>query len=190
MDIRRRLFACLLAVAGAGAAEPPPQGSGLDGVPNVDVQYYDVAGRSFDEIRNAMNAARPTEANDGQRVDALTRWYLRWRWPRQPDGTCLLDRVEVTFSATMQMPRLADPAHLPRQVLARWQAYMAALQIHEQGHVRHAWENMESVARAIRASDCANATAAGRAATRALARWDVDYDRQTRHGLSQGARFP
>jgi predicted secreted Zn-dependent protease len=137
-----------------------------------------------------MNAARPTDVNDGQRVDALTRWSVRWRWPRRPDGTCQLDRTEVTFGATMQMPRLADPDHLPRDVRTRWQAYMAALQTHEQGHVRHAFENIGSVLQAIQSSDCTHATEAGRAATQALAHWDVDYDRQTRHGLSQGAHFP
>ena len=75
-------------------------------------------------------------------------------------------------------------------MLARWNAYIQALVRHEAGHLRHAYENMGSVLSAIRASSCAGANAAGQAAVRALARWDIAYDRETRHGLSQGAHFP
>ncbi len=78
----------------------------------------------------------------------------------------------------------------PRAVLVRWDNYMAALERHEAGHLRHAYDNMGSVLRAIRASTCTQANEAGRAAVRVLARWDVTYDRETRHGFSQGAHFP
>ena len=195
MTALRCLVALLLVLAGLGlavpvAAEPPPATGPLAGIPNLDVQYYEVSGRSVAEIRASINRQRPRDPNDGQAVDAVNRWYISWRWPGDGRGGCDLARTELRFTATLRMPRLVNRAQTPRAVLARWNAYMVALARHEAGHLRHAWQNMGQVLRAIRASTCGRANEAGRAAVRILARWDVDYDRQTRHGFTQGAHFP
>ena len=184
------LFALAAGLAGPAAAVPPPAGSPLAAIPNLDVQYYDVSGRSVAEIRAAINRVRPRDPNDGVAVDALNRWYISWRWPSDGRGGCALGRAQLRFSAILRMPRLVVTARTPRAVVARWNAYVEALVRHEAGHLRHAWENMGAVFAAIRSSSCAGANLAGQAAVRLLARWDVDYDRQTRHGLSQGAHFP
>ena len=187
-----RLAALLLLLAAglavAAQAVPPPASGPLAGIPNLDVQYYDVSGSSVAEIRAALNRVRPRDPNDGVAVDALNRWYISWRWPGDGHGGCVLARTELRFTATLRMPRLVGPT--PRAVLARWNAYVEALVRHESGHLRHALDNMGSVLAAIRASSCAAANDAGRAAVRALARYDVDYDRATRHGFTQGAHFP
>lgn len=195
MTSLRRLAAYLFAIAAglclaAAAVGPPPARGPLAGIPNLDVQYYDVSGRSVGEIRAAINRVRPRDPNDGLAVDAVNRWYISWRWPSNGRGGCDLARTEMRFTATLRMPRLVNRAATPRAVLVRWDTYMAALERHEAGHLRHAYDNMGSVLRAIRASTCNQANEAGRAAVRVLARWDVTYDRQTRHGFSQGAHFP
>jgi predicted secreted Zn-dependent protease len=188
-----RLAALGLALAfsaAPAAAEPPAAGSPFAGIPNVEIQYYDVTGRNPREIREAMNQARPTDPNDGLRLDALSRWRMGFGWPRRGPDQCVLDQARVNFTATVLMPRLVDAEVLPQSVRTRWQAYIAALETHEAGHVRHAWEAVPIVLAAIRASTCANAQEAGRAAVRAAAAFDPEYDRATRHGLSQGAHFP
>ncbi|HYD11694.1 MAG TPA: DUF922 domain-containing protein [Allosphingosinicella sp.] len=193
----RRLAAFLLCLAaglalglGAAVAGPPPATGPLAGIPNLDVDYYEVSGRSVAEIRAAINRVRPTDPNDGQRVDAVNRWYISWRWPGNGRGGCDLARTEIRFTATLRMPRLVNQANTPRAVVARWEAYRAALERHEAGHLRHAWDNLGTVLRAIRAGNCATANDNGRAAVRVLAQWDVTYDRETRHGFTQGAHFP
>jgi predicted secreted Zn-dependent protease len=178
------------AAATPGAAEPPPATGPFAGIPDVDIQYYDVTGRNAREIREAMNRVRPTDPNDGQRVDALSRWRMGWGWPGRGAAVCQLDRARVMFNAIVLLPRLANADALPAALRARWQAYMAAVEVHEAGHIRHAYEAMPAVLAAIRASDCANAQEAGRAAVRAAGAFDPEYDRATRHGLSQGAHFP
>ncbi len=191
----RRLAALLALAAGLGLAAaamavPPPASGPLAGIPDLDVQYYEVSGRSVAEIRAALNRVRPRDPNDGLAVDALNRWYISWRWPADGRGGCALGRTELRFTATLRMPRLVNLAGTPRAVVARWNAYVEALIRHEAGHLRHAYENMGAVLQAIRASSCEAANEAGRAAVRLLARWDVDYDRITRHGFTQGAHFP
>lgn len=170
-------------------APPPAPEPGLAGIPNLHVEYYVVSGRSVAEIRAALNRVRPQDPNDGLAVDAVNRWYISWRWPTI-GGRCDLARTELRFTATLKMPRLVNRAATPPDVLARWDAYMVALERHEAGHLRHAYDNMGSVLRAIQASTCAGANEAGRAAVRVLANWDITYDRDTRHGFSQGAHFP
>lgn len=183
-------LAAALSLAGSATAVPPPATGPLAGIPNLDVQYYDVSGNSVAEIRAAINRVRPRDPNDGVAVDALNRWYISWRWPGDGRGGCLLGRTELRFTAVLRMPRLFNTRRTPRAVVARWQAYMEALIRHEAGHLRHVYENMGSVLRAIRRSSCATANEAGRAAVRVLAQWDVTYDRETRHGFTQGAHFP
>jgi len=192
------LFACAPPAPEAGnnqAASPPPQPAlaaetSLEGVTNLDVQYYEVSGNSLFEIRRALNRVRPRDPNDGLGVDALSSWYIAWRWPGNADGGCDLARAEIRFSARIRMPRLVETAATPAAVRQRWRAYAAALQRHEAKHIRHAWDNRNLVLTAIRASSCANASRDAQAAIATLARHDIDYDRQTRHGATEGAHFP
>jgi predicted secreted Zn-dependent protease len=179
---------------GNAPAEATPKTSAqsvaLVEIPGVTVSYYEVSGDSIPAIRQALNAARPRDPNDGAAVDALSRWYIGWRWPAGADGSCDLARAEIRFTATVQFPRLATSRARPAAVQARWQAYLAVLERHEGEHVRHAYQRRGEVLAAIRASTCAGANDAGLAAVHALARWDLDYDRTTRHGFTEGAHFP
>ncbi len=159
-------------------------------IPNLEVTYYDVTGNSVGAIRKAIDAVRPRDPNDGTGVDAVARWRIGWRWPRMANGTCDLARAELRFSATILLPRLAEPQRVPRAVLARWDSYMAALKGHEAKHIRTAWMNSGRVLDAIRASDCAGANEAGKAAIADLGQFDREYDRVTKHGRTEGAHFP
>ena len=176
--------------AGNAASPAPSAEQSLAGITNLDRQYYEVRGNSLFEIRRALNRVRPRDPNDGLGVDALSSWYIEWRWPGGADGSCDLSRAELRFSARIRMPRLIETAETPPAVRLRWRAYVAALERHEANHIRHAWENRHLVLEALRRSSCANATRDGQAAIRQLARHDLDYDRTTRHGLTEGAHFP
>ena len=180
------------APAPAANAAAPAQSAAeqLAGVTNLDIQYYDVSGNSLFEIRRALNRVRPRDPNDGLGVDALANWYIHWRWPGAADGSCDLSRAEIRFSARIRMPRLVATPQTPAAVRLRWQRYVALLERHEATHIRHAWQNRQIVLDAIRRSSCANANRDGMAAIRQLARFDLDYDRTTRHGLTEGAHFP
>ena len=176
--------------ANAAAAPVLSADEALAGIPNLERQYYEVRGNSLFEIRRALNRVRPRDPNDGLGVDALANWYIHWRWPGGADGSCDLSRAEIRFSASIRMPRLVETAETPPAVRMRWQRYVAALERHEANHIRHAWQNRQTVLDALRRSSCANAMRDAQAAIRRLARHDLDYDRTTRHGLTEGAHFP
>jgi predicted secreted Zn-dependent protease len=170
--------------------QPPPAETSLAGIPNVERQYYDVTGNNLFEIRRALNQLRPRDPNDGLGVDALSSWYIAWRWPAGADGACDLAHAELRFSALIRMPRLVETPETPPAVRLRWRAYVAALEAHEANHIRHAWDNRNLVLAALQRSSCANANRDGEAAIAELVRGDVAYDQRTRHGLIEGAHFP
>lgn len=176
--------------APAAPAPPPSAETALAGIPNVERQYYEVSGNSLFAIRRALNRARPRDPNDGLGVDALSSWYIAWRWPVGADGSCDLANTELRFNARIRMPRLVETPDTPAAVRARWRAYAGALEGHEAQHIRHAWDNRGRVLAAIRVSSCANANRDGQAAIAELARGDVAYDQRTRHGATEGAHFP
>lgn len=185
---RAAAFAMVLALpalAHRAAADDP-----FEGIPNVEISYYDVSGISAQAIRKSMIEKRLTDPNDGKPVDAVAHWRFEWRWPRTLDGNCELAKASIKFSGTVTMPRLMNEERLDRQLRGRWQRYITGLRNHEAGHLRYPWENADRLLNAIKSSDCANASAAAQKVIAEFSKRDRDYDRATRHGRTQGATFP
>jgi predicted secreted Zn-dependent protease len=159
-------------------------------MPGLRIEYYEVSGRTAEEIRASIDRLRPADPNTGVRVDAFTSWYMHWNVPGSPEGVCRTELAVVTVDVTVGLPRLADPGAVRPAVLQRWNRYLAALEAHEANHVRLAYEGRDAVLRAIRASDCANGPQAARAAMEEARRRNDEYDRLTQHGMTEGAHFP
>ncbi|MEN2786709.1 DUF922 domain-containing protein [Sphingomonas qilianensis] len=172
----------LALAAGAACAQASP----FAAFPDVTISYYDVHGGDRAAIRAAMRKARPTDPNDGQRVDALTRVVLRWSWPIE-NGACRLPDAAVRFAATVTLPRLADPAIVAPRVRADWAAYLAQLVAHERTHLRHGYEGRDEILAVIKAATCDTANAAAQAALRRIQERDRMFDRATEHSKADAA---
>lgn len=157
-------------------------------IPGVTLVRYEVAGRNAAAVRRAIDAVRPTDPNDGQRVDGLSSYRFRWRWHRDGQGKCSAAPEDVTFSATVTVPRLADPEASSR-LRAEFDRYLQALLVHEEGHIRYAWSHRGDILAAINAASCDTVSAAAMAAVKAIGAHDVDYDKATRHGRATGVPF-
>lgn len=182
----------MLAACGPAGGQEAPTRRALTGYPNLTIDHYDISGRTAQAIRRSIDRhpRRPRDPNDGRPMDAVARWSFRWSWPGDGRGGCELSRAQVEFSARVVMPRLTGEASVPAPVLARWRAYLAALAAHEDGHLAHAYRQTGAVLAALKASSCERANADAEAVLDTIRRTDVDYDRTTRHGETQGARFP
>ena len=167
------LLVPLVALEGSTAA--------FEGVPHVRIEEYAVSGRSVAAIRRSIDAARPTDPNDGTRVDGLSRWNISWRWRRDATGRCSATLDDILFSAVVTVPRLAD-TDVPARVLERFDRFRATLLAHEDGHVRYAWDHRGNVADALNTAGCDRINEAGMAALRKIGEHDVAYDKATRHG--------
>jgi predicted secreted Zn-dependent protease len=167
------IFALIAALAAQADAANPA----FAGIPNLTVRHYDVSGQSVAAIRKSINAARPDNPKAGQGgLDALSRWRIDYRWEteQQPLG-CRVAAAEASFNAEILLPRLvpANGKAIPKPVLAQWNAYIAALEAHEAGYLRRAYEGRTEVETAVRNGRCETAKAAGEAAIAGVIRREI-----------------
>ena len=185
-----RPLVALLAIAAITGQSSAQANIAFAGIPDVTIDYYPVDGGDAMAVRRAIDAARPTDAHDGRRVDALSSWDLRWSWPRTRHGGCDLAAATIRYKATVRMPQLAATARLTATERADWDRYVAALARHEAGHVRYTYRHRGEILAAIRGATCRTADAAARAALAGLDADQIAYDRETAHGTKEGASFP
>lgn len=189
----------------AAPTEPaPPESDEAPAVaddPDLDDEIkrtpYVIRGSTLSELRAQMSRLGPVDASG--RHDAYTSWVVRWSYPyeRQPDS-CGLGKVKVSLTVTFTMPEWERPDDAPADVVTRWERYTKVLQEHEDGHKDHGYGAAREVLRELRAFDsrptCDEANrAANQRAERILdvyRKKDQSYDATTRHGATQGARFP
>ncbi len=88
------------------------------------------------------------------------------------------------------MPRWTPQGNISNDLLVEWENYIQALAAHEQGHVDLVVTQHHSIIDAIRGATCETAEAAAQIALTRLRQNDINYDKTTQHGASQGARFP
>ena len=150
-------------------------------LPNVTIVPYGVGGRDTAAVRKSIDKARPTDPNDGMRVDGLSRYDFRWRWRNDGQGRCTAAPEDISFSATVTVPRLDsdDP-----KLRVRFNRYLNSLLAHEDGHIRYAWEHRANIAAAISSATCATANAAAQDALKSISAHDISYDKATRHGAT------
>ncbi|MDA8187268.1 MAG: DUF922 domain-containing protein [Dehalococcoidales bacterium] len=162
---------------------------GLISIPNATVVYYDIAGSTERELRAQLDALGPVDQS-GWLGDAYTGWNISWRWPAYANGSCQLANVKVTYEIKVTFPRWIPPRNASPEMVARWETYTRALAEHEKGHVDFVVQTIPSVAEAIKKATCNTANAAAEKVLDRIRQHDVEYDAATKHGATQGARFP
>lgn len=163
----------------------------------IRTDFYTVDGNSVRSIRAALNANGPL-GEDGKRYHGYTKWHVSWNFTHGPSaGGCAIRSVNVDTSAVMTLPRLAKPDALPDSLRMKWNSYSVALRAHEDGHraiaLAAAGEIRRRLSQLASSGGCkALADEANRAAQAVLADFRVrerQYDRDTDHGATEGARF-
>lgn len=164
--------------------------SGEELVPlEAEIVYYDIEGATEEELRAHLDELGPVDSS-GYKGDALTEWNISWSWPGYGSNECDLSQVKVTYTVEVLFPRWIHPEGTSNNLVLKWFNYTYRLAKHEQGHVDYVVENYKIVLEAIQGATCETADAAAEAALEPLRTFDLEYDRQTGHGATQGARFP
>lgn len=152
-------------------------------------RYYEIHGATAKELRQALIASSPREAN-GQPFDGRTAWSVAWVWPTAPDGSCRLDLARLIVRTTVLLPRWTPPPSVSQALVEHWQHYLARLAHHEALHVALVAQDVPVVLAAIHGATCATANAAATRALTQLQEQSRAYDVETAHGATQGAIFP
>lgn len=159
------------------------------------IKRYTVTGGTAREITEAIRRLGP-KGPDGQPFAGLAESTVQWQYRyRQTPSTCTLESLTVQVKATITMPEWRAGTDAPATLRERWAAFEAALLFHEEGHRDFGYEvgfRLIKRARALPpAPDCATLgarlKAIGQEETEWSARENERYDRETEHGIRQGA---
>ena len=154
---------------------------------------YEVIGATLTQLRERTALLGPLRF--GRRHAAYTEWELRWSYAHRPyaEGWSTA-AVSVVVTVTRSLPRWSPLPSAEAGLPAQWAEYLAALTLHEEGHVAIARE----AGRAVRASLGALPPRATKRELDELARSTVTmvteahraeeraYDEATGHGATQG----
>jgi predicted secreted Zn-dependent protease len=160
---------------------------------------YPITGDSAAALVEAM-ATRGLRDEAGDAAWALTTWDVVWNYQyvARQGGGCGLGDIRVSVRIEVLMPSWSAPATADGSLVDRWRRFIAAVSVHERGHVQNALDRAGEVATTLPLLDPAAtcdalervADADGAAIIDRGRAWDRDYDDETGHGATQGAVFP
>ena len=161
-------------------------------------ENYEITGKSASELRTQMD--RRVLENDPQaNHDAYTIWQIKWEYLYTLfNEQCTMDSVVVDVKVNHLSPRWLLPQNVSSELVNRWDAYLRALAVHEAGHkqfgVRAGREVLVALQSLPAFQTCADLEEfADRLGKQILQKYrvrEIRYDKITKHGATQGARFP
>ena len=161
-------------------------------------KYYAVSGMNADDIRASLTHNSPVTYN-GKKHDARTDWQVSWNYYwRETHRECKLTRINTSLEVTYTLPRLTTHAKLEEPLKSRWDNYYEALLKHEQGHQDFGFKSAREIQTTLQGlkprKDCEtlqkDANAAGHRILKKYAALEKNYDKETNHGMKNGAVFP
>lgn len=162
---------------------------------HTTVVYYDVHGRTFEEVRGDLRRLGPKVGGRNFFAEARSPMQWRWRVDRVGSSYCAIRDVTVLVNAQITLPRWTPPADADPALVAEWKRFMAALEEHEAGHKDiSARAGRDIVRRLSGYSDICSiintrANELARSITERAVIEQRDFDAATRHGLDRGALF-
>ncbi len=163
----------------------------------ITTNYYAVLGTNHTQIRQSMIASRPWSTS--LPYDAFTKWDVTISFTMRRYGTNWgLNTFEVKGKASVTLPRWIPGQPVSPELANDWKNFYQALARHEGGHLKLAREAAAEVhQRLLNLPPTFSVDVLRASANRAVAEVvedfrsrERDYDRQTRNGAAEGARFP
>lgn len=166
---------------------------------DLEIMYYDIVGTRAGELRDAMDRQGPWDTEENIRYDARTDWFIVWYYKYALDDRgCRLTSFEVNLEVEMILPRWKNRDESSAELVREWDRYSAALREHEEGHRQNGRGARDAIAKGFERlgtyRTCKKLEAEITKFTdRLLEKYqalDARFDRETDHGLRQGAELP
>ena len=162
---------------------------------NTNTEEYTISGDTVPELLRSIGRAAPL-GQGAQRHAGLTEWRVSYHWRYERNGQgCRTRPVSTEVNITYQIPHWANAPAAVLSLQTKWNGFIAALWVHEKGHAEHGIQAAHDIQTGLEGlpaePDCeaasARATAVAQEILKRYADIDVDYDRQTEGGRTQGA---
>ena len=177
------LLICLASASGASA----------DVVDKLSYSNYEVDASGARSLGKLLDKASPHRQGDTVYY-GFTKWRIGWnvKWRYGPDRRCKLTEVSTELSGNIDLPTLTGATESQAR---KFEVFLAALRVHEEGHYAIGREAAKAVDAALLAlpqmADCAAlqeaVTATGNETMDRFKGLGAQYDLETQHGKSQGA---
>ena len=193
------LIVCTSLAGCAGSIHSVATNAGPAVTPHPELQVseeivtFRITGSTADELRAELERLGPGDFH------ARTDWSVSWSYPcAQAETGCGTGPVAVAVRVITTLPDWAPPVDAQSELIQQWGIYIAALRAHEDGHKAIGLEagnqilqHLQTLAAYPSCDDLEHAAdEIGRRVTDEARRRETAYDRATRHGATQGARFP
>lgn len=147
------------------------------------------------EIARQLGIVRGSAESD---FVGATSAKVQWQFAQRRVGdTCAITDVLVTLSVQTQLPQWEHGPDVSSTLRAQWEAFLKATETHEKGHRNIALHTAVAIARSLEGEHGLACGELGQLANAsARAQWDIGnqhqltYDAATRHGETQGSRWP
>lgn len=173
-----------------------PAISSAEPIVTFRLEHYEVTGNTVAEIQKSVLARTPVRSASGV-YGGATRWHLEtsYRTEPLPGGRCAVLDPKVFLEIKVTLPRLKPGTRITRQAYAEWNRFLGALRAHEKLHALNGKFTAETLERRMAnlttGFDCQRTKEVLDKSSRALidqiSQRDVELDRRTVHGRSQGA---
>jgi predicted secreted Zn-dependent protease len=159
------------------------------------VEYYEITGSSEKDLQEGIRR-KGIPLRDGKVYDSVTRWEIQWDYGHDRSAeACSVEAFRVTVEVTTRYPAWIGTDSAPPALAAKWQIYQQSLLLHESIHRDMVVEAAEDLSRSVEnlppvaTCDALDRTvqALSRERIGRLREDSAAYDRDTGHGLTQGA---
>lgn len=155
--------------------------------------YYAVEGGDARALRDSIRQRGPRDAHGAWA--ASTGWVFRWSFRAVADAGCRIESARVDLDVNYTYPQWIAPPNAAPGLLAAWGTFVARLEVHEEGHAAIAAASARDIVGALEGlgprASCDDLAGAARSLADGLlarhAEAQVAYDRETGHGVTQGA---
>jgi probable HAF family extracellular repeat protein len=139
-------------------------------------------------LQGALSKFKFSDEETGKPFAAETRWEYKSQFKLDKNG--LVDcRTKVTVKIKKEMPQWTNIRRRSAAVQAEWGRFLDVLGIHEQGHVDLIHQHFDGVLSKIVGKKPATAKAILEDINTELKRATNQYDDDTQHGETQGAKL-
>ena len=177
-----------------------PQAKKGGGSLTVTVKYafYDIDGNSVAELRSLMKR-KGVRWGNGNVYAALTTWDMHPQYDIKTDnGEYSLQSITTDLAIVYHLPRWASVTTAPQQLGVLWNNYMFNLKEHESGHKDLAVKVASEINEKLASISSFKSRSELDKKAKQLIKADLDrlyelqneYDRETRHGETQGVVLP
>ena len=180
-----RLLRMYLLTLLAILAAPAAHAQSFADYPQARIETYPVAGATPAQIFASIPRNAPGMIHQGRPAHAYA--FSQFNWRLRPNGAGCEAEVEMDLSVVF--PAHIDAYGLTGEAWEWWTRYSLALEMHEAGHLKLAYDTYPVLLAALENGPCATANARGKAVLEDLQRRQNLYDQMTDHGAATARAF-